>query len=227
MGLDAVELVIVIEDEFQIVLSDEEAGKCETPNLLTDLVYSKLRQSEPEVCPSIHGFYVVRKVLTEQLNIPRRKIKLETNLTELIDKKDRALLWKRLLSTLSSGERIYAPLEKPRWIKISILISSLIVFALFLSITESVLFSILAAIFNSMVLNTATLWFQSEFPKNFHTVKDLIRIVSTLETKVWKREQVYNRVKMLVTEQLDVNAENVLPDSHFVNDLGMDQSETV
>jgi acyl carrier protein len=66
------------------------------------------------------------------------------------------------------------------------------------------------------------LWFQSEFPNNFQTVKDLIRIVSTLETKVWKREQVYNRVKMLVIEQLGVKAEKVLPDSHFIKDLGMD-----
>jgi acyl carrier protein len=221
MGLDAVELVIVIEDEFQIVLSDEEAFKCETPNLLTDLVYSKLRQSESGVCPPMHGFYIIRKTLMEQLSIPREKIKPETKLVELIDKKDRVLLWKRLLSTLSTGQTIYAPLEKPRWIAISIFISSLIVFALFLFITESIIFSILAAIFNSMILNAATLWFQAEFPKNFQTVKDLIPIVSTLETKVWKREQVYNRVRMLVVEQLGVKPESVLPDSHFIKDLGM------
>ena len=221
MGLDAVELVIVVEDEFQIVISDEEAFKCETPNLLTDLVYSKLRQSESDVCPSMHGFYIVRKILMEQLTIPRKKIKPETPLIELINKTNRELLWKRLLSTLSTGETIYAPLEKPRWIKVVILISSLIVFVLFLSITESAIFAILAAIFNSMILNTATLWFQAEFPKNFQTVTDLIRVVSTLETKVWNREQVFNRVKMLIVEQLGVKAEKVLPDSHFINDLGM------
>jgi acyl carrier protein len=222
MGLDAVDLIISIEDEFQIVISDEEAFKCETPNLLTDLVYSKLRQSELDACPSMHGFYIVRKILMEQLTIPREKIKPETPLTELINKTNRDLLWKRLLSTLSMGEAIHAPLEKPRWIKIVILISSLIVFVLFLSITESAVFAILAAIFNSMILNTATLWFQSEFPKNFQTVKDLIRIVTTLETKVWKREQVYNRVKMLVAEQLGLKDEDISPDSHFIKDLGMD-----
>ena len=222
MGLDTVELVIVVEDEFQIVITDEEAFKCETPNLLTDLVYSKLRQSESDVCPSMHGFYLVRKILMEQLSIPREQIKPETKLTELIAKKDRALLWKKLLSTLSTGETIHAPFEKPRSIKIAILVSSLIVFTLFLSITESAIFAILAAIFNSMILTTTTLWFQAEFPKNFQTVKDLIRIVGTLETKVWKREQVFNRVKMLVIEQLGVKAEDVLPDSHFIKDLGMD-----
>lgn len=222
MELDAVELVIVIEDEFQIVLSDEEAFKCETPNLLTDLVYSKLIKSDSGVCPSMHGFYIVRKILREQLDHSREQIKPETKLTDLIDKKDRALHWNRLLSTISNGETIHAPLQKPRWIKISIPISSLIVLALFHSITESIIFSFLAAIFNSMILNTATLWFKTEFPKNFQTVKDLIHIVSTLDTKVWQREQVYNRVKMLVIEQLGVKDENVLPDSHFIRDLGMD-----
>ncbi|PHS24982.1 MAG: hypothetical protein COA83_06885 [Methylophaga sp.] len=221
MGLDAVALVIVIEDEFQIAISDEEAFKCETPNLLTDLVYSKLRKSESDVCPSMHGFYIVRKVLREQLNLPREKIKPETKLTDLIDKKDRALHWNRLLSTISNGETIHAPLQKPRWITIAILTSSVIVFMIFLSITESLIFSFFAAFFNSMILNPATLWFKTEFPKNFQTVKDLIGIAGTLDTKVWQREQVYNRVKMLVIEQLGVKDENILPNSHFIRDLGM------
>ncbi len=222
MGLDAVEFIIVIEDEFQIVISDEEAFKCETPQLLTDLIYSKLRQSETDVCPSMHGFYVVRKILQEQLNIPREKIKPETNLADLINKADRTIVWQRLLLTISTGKIISAPLEKPRWITLSIVISSLLVFMICLAITESILLSFLTALFNSWVLGVATTFFKTEFPKNFLTVKDLIRIVSTLETTIWTRDQVYNRIKMLVAEQLGVKAEDILPNSHFIKDLGMD-----
>jgi hypothetical protein len=86
MGLDAVELLLAIEEEFQITLTDDEAFKSETPNLLTDKVYSKLRKSKQEICPSKHGFFVVRKILIAQ-GIPREKIKPETMLDEIINKK--------------------------------------------------------------------------------------------------------------------------------------------
>lgn len=222
MGLDSVELVIVIEDEFQIALSDEEAFKCETPNLLTDLVYSKLRKSESDPCPSMHGFYIVRKILREQFNIARERIRPETKLTDLLSKTNRIVIWDKLIASLSNGQTIYAPLEKPRWIKIAILLSSLIIFALCFFIAESAFLAFFVACFNSIILNVAALSFKTELPKNFLTVQDLTRIIGTLDTKVWKRDQVYNRVKMLVVEQLGVQAEQVLPDSHFIRDLGMD-----
>lgn len=42
MGLDGVELVLAVEHEFQIIITDEEAVRVTTPAKLTDLVYSKL-----------------------------------------------------------------------------------------------------------------------------------------------------------------------------------------
>jgi len=221
MGLDAVELIIVIEDEFQIALSDEEAFKCETPNLLTDLVYSKLRKSPSEPCPAMHGFYIVRKILTEQFTIPRAAIKPDTKLTDLFNKPSLIVIWQKLLATLSNGNTINAPLEKPPWIKISIFVSSLIVFATALLLTDSAILAFFVACFNSIILSVATLSLKTELPKNFHTVKDLIPIVSTLDTRVWTREQVYNRVKILVIEQLGIDADKVLADTHFITDLGM------
>lgn len=222
MGLNSVELIIVIEDEFQIALSDEEAFKCETPNLLTDLVYSKLRKSESDTCPSMHSFYIVRKVLREQFNIARERIRPETRLADLFSKKNRIVIWDKLLLSLSNGQTIPIPLEKPQWVKTAILLSSLTIFALCFFIAESAFLAFFVACFNSIILNVAALSVQTEFPKNFVTVQDLTRIVGTLDTKVWKREQVYNRVKMLVVEQLGVQSEHVLPDSHFIHDLGMD-----
>ena len=36
MGLDGVELVMEVEDEFEIAITNEEAEKCETPGQLTE-----------------------------------------------------------------------------------------------------------------------------------------------------------------------------------------------
>ena len=67
----------------------------------------------------------------------------------------------------------------------------------------------------------ATSVFRIEFPRKFYFVKDLVRIVSTLDEAVWNKNEVYSRVKKLVVDQLGVKENNVHPNSHFIDDLGM------
>ena len=69
MGLDAVELLLWIEDEFKIAIADEEAADCRNAGDLTNLVYSKLKKDEDEVCLCQRGFYLVRRVLIERLHV--------------------------------------------------------------------------------------------------------------------------------------------------------------
>ena len=125
MGLDGVELVLATEEEFQIAISDEEAVKCETPGMLADLVYSKLRKSKNEICPSMHGFYVVRKKMMDYFSLPREKIRPDSKLDELIEKKNRRKIWKDFLRTLSDGKTMYAPLSRPGWVMILVVVVTL------------------------------------------------------------------------------------------------------
>ena len=48
MGLDMVEIVMDIENEFRVALSNEEATKCITPRILPDVVLSKVRQTNDQ-----------------------------------------------------------------------------------------------------------------------------------------------------------------------------------
>lgn len=53
MGLDAVELVMAIEEEFQIAISDSEAAECPTVQELVEVILSRVRQTgKPHVLPS-------------------------------------------------------------------------------------------------------------------------------------------------------------------------------
>ena len=83
-----------------------------------------------------------------------------------------------------------------------------------MSVAFSFIFAIILIIFTSS--------FRKEFPSNFQTVKDLIRIVGSLDTRIWNREEVYERVKEIIVDQFDGNEEDVLPNSHFINDLGLE-----
>lgn len=222
MGLDAVELIIEIEDEFQISISDEEAFKCETPNLLTDLVYSRLRKSTSEVCPSMRGFYIVKKVLIEQLDIPERRIKPETKLDDIINKENRVSIWKNLLSTISNGSTIHAPLERPSRVTNSILASTILVFLLLIFAMKEFISPFILTCFFHIILNASTKSLCTEFPNKFLLVKDLTRIISTLETKVLSRDEVYDLVKDIIIDQLGIKEDKIQPDSHFIKDLGID-----
>lgn len=221
MGLDTVELVLATEEEFQIVISNEEAEKCTTPNLLTDLVYSKLRKSVDEVCPSMHGFYVVRQAILKHIDIPREKIKLETRLDKLIHKNERNKNWKNLLHLISNGQSVHAPLARPRWVKVLMSMLIAITFLFSLIETEGGVLALIATLLVWLILSIFTLPLKKEFPPNFQVVKDLIGIIGSLDNQQWSREKVYNRAVTLVSMQTGIKEKDIFPDSHFINDLGM------
>lgn len=221
MGLDGVELLLATEEEFQIAISDEEAVKCETPGMLTDLVYSKLRKSIHETCPSMHGFYVVRKKMMEYFSLPREKIRPDSKLDDLIYKKNRKNTWKDFLRTLSDGKTMYAPLSKPKWVMVLMVAASFLIFVITYFKTNIGYLSFIVSIITLAIIQAATSGLKVEFPSNLSLVRDLTRIVSTLDTTVWEKEDVYNRVKKIVVDQLGVKESDVYPNSHFIDDLGM------
>jgi len=74
MGLDALELVIAVEDEFKIALSNEETSRVQTVSDLVELVFSRLRQDKSQPCPSQHCFYVIRRNVIDAWGVERSRI---------------------------------------------------------------------------------------------------------------------------------------------------------
>lgn len=222
MGLDGVELLLAIEEEFQITLSDEEAYECTTPDRVTSLVFSKLRKSVQEPCPSMYGFYVLRKALMEYFSLPREKIKPELRLEDIFSRKDRLFIWKKFLKYLSSGKTLYAPLTRPIWVVRLMYMLLVITFIACLLELENVALALIFTFFVGVIYHAGTSFLAIEFPNNISTVGDLTRLIATSDTSIWKRDEVYKTVKKLVSEQLGVREELIKPDSHFIHDLGMD-----
>lgn len=222
MGLEGVELIMAVEYEFELVISDEDAGNIQTPGELTDLVYSKLRQSESDPCQSQHAFYIVRKAMTEILGITKNKIKPNSNLNTLIHTNDRKKNFQEIISSISSGKTIYAELVRPTEIKL--LIYFLITTAFFiiqLCTDLDILLNIIISFIFWAALFVLTSLFRSEFPKDFYTVKDLTRIIGSSQSKVWSRDELWEKIKAIIVDQLGVLPEEVLPDADFIDDLGV------
>ena len=158
----------------------------------------------------------------EYFSLPRDKIRPESMLDAMITRNNRRVIWRDFLKVLSGGKTMYAPLIRPKWLNNVLYVASLIAFVGVYIETESFSLSLILAFVFGASFHAITTFLAIEFPKDFNSVKDLTRIVATLDAAVWGRDDVYRRVKVLVAEQLGVREGDIKPNSHFVNDLGMD-----
>ena len=223
MGLDGVEMLMAIEEEFQIVITEEEVYHCTTPKKMCAVIWSKLRQSKKTPCPSQHGFYLVRKAILKNTEVERKDLTPKMELNRVLPKKDRKEKWRKIINEITHGESIWAPLERSKVLKISMWVTAIFLvfpfilyktfYDLFLAFFGTILFSILMVI--------GTIWAKTEFPKKFSTVGDLAKIVCSFDNTVWTEEETYQKLKRIISEQLGVSIEDIHPDSHFVDDLGV------
>lgn len=112
MGLDAVELIMRIEEEFSIELPDAELVSVRTVDDLYQLILRRL-DTQPS-CLSSKAFYRVRKSLVQCLNLPRRAIRPSTPLDPLLPRSSLHQHWQEISN--HSG-LILPPLKRRRrWI---------------------------------------------------------------------------------------------------------------
>ena len=94
MGLDSVEIVIVVEETFGISIEDAEASEVTTPADLISLVQRAVSsKSILRPCLSQRAFHVVRKNISRITNVSKRSINLKTRINSLFPKPDRSKLW--------------------------------------------------------------------------------------------------------------------------------------
>jgi acyl carrier protein len=94
MGLDTVELVMRIEEEFSIDLPDAELENVRTVGDLYQVVLDKL-ETTPS-CLSSKAFYRVRRALVECLNLSRRVVRPSTLLDSLMPRASLIQHWQKI-----------------------------------------------------------------------------------------------------------------------------------
>jgi hypothetical protein len=71
MGLDGVELLLAVEDAFQIHIEDHEAGGVYTVGDLYNLVVTKLQGQDSKRCLTSAAFYRTRRGIMDTLGVDR------------------------------------------------------------------------------------------------------------------------------------------------------------
>ena len=242
MGLDGVEMVMKVEETFDIVIEDSEAEKTVTPSLLIELVMSKVGRTNHAACLTQRAFHRLRASLMSRSGFKRNQIRLETLLASLFPRSSRKERIREIMTVINLRKEI--ELVRPAWVRHLILSTVFLggvataVFFVWHPISST--FTVINLVFMSPAVPAvffivifgwlaffATRRMRVEFRPSMTTVGHLSRWIVANGPDVvrappgqWSREQVSEHVRQIVIDTLGCEKE-YREDAHFVKDLGM------
>jgi acyl carrier protein len=234
MGLDAVEIIMEVEDAFDVHIPDDKATEIVTVGDLYDYIIELKRDavSPRNVCLSAATFYRIRRAVCAELGLTSRSVRPRTTLDSTLPKMRRRSFWTELQTAID----LKLPrLARPKWI---------VAIAAGLSIAASTWIGFLVsrewghnaavAAFMVTVFGTGLLAeiitspFRTQFRPAFSTYRGLSHVVlaynyATLSQQFnsWNPTDVWEAIKVIIVEQLGVRPEIVTRNARFVDDLGM------
>lgn len=226
MGLDAVELLIAFEEEFEISISDEDAQAMTTPDQVTDYLFMRQhgqnqQMSSPSYpCMSQQMFHQLRTVFMQEFGIERHRIRPQSSVRNLLGHDIRAQ-WKRLDLAIGGGG--LPGLDCSRPIKGFIAsVFPIILIWLLMAGAHPVLAAVLALVSWGIAWVIATEKLADQIPQSLATIGNIVPYVVQPDKLNWSRQQILHRVIVITSRQLGIPIEKIRPDHHFVKDLGMD-----
>jgi acyl carrier protein len=231
MGLDSVELIMAVEEAFDVEIADAEAEQVRTVGQMYALIVSKLAPSRSQRCMSSVLLYRTRRALIGLHDLPRRSVAPSTPMDRLLPARRRREHWRDL------GYVLGAPLPElelsPRT---SRLLSLLNLAVLFSCLTAFRLYSLpfaagylVACLYLLRAARRAAASFAVQLPADCATVGGTVKAILRRNyaeplpgRRNWHPNEVWETLRRVVVDQLDVPPETVTPDADFVHDLGAD-----
>jgi acyl carrier protein len=241
MGLDAVEIVMKVEETFDIAIEDCEAEKILTPHALIELVMSKVGRTDRAVCLTQRAFHRFRASLIRNAGFKREQIKPDVLMTQLFVPEIRKTLLLQLLNDI--GLSATPEFVRPRWVvnlavgfSIGVGIFTGIVllhappssnFVINLIVVSPFLSGFFAALFTGWLATQFTRILCNDFKPALATVGDFSRWIVAHGPNVvgappgqWSREQVEIKIREIVIDALGCE-KDYREDANFLKDLGL------
>lgn len=232
MGLDTVELVLEIEQAFEISIPDQEAERIRTVGELTEYVWRKVGPPQNEdACPTSRAFFQLRRALIPLTGASRRNIRPRSRTDAFFPPATRLKQWRALrkalpgLPDLDFGDAALTRYQR------AILAGGAVGAALGLgtgafSVPTAFLGTILGGVIGVMCAHAlADPFLQASerfIPAECATLRGMARMLAASGPNPRTRELVELRVRRIVADFLGAKLEEVRPESRFVEDLGAD-----
>lgn len=243
MGLDAVELVMAVEDEFGVRFDDENFPQMRTVGEMERVVVAQLAAQHAVddfgTCRCVPTFCRVRRTLMKLFDVPRNSIRVATQLEELVPRANRRNQWARLWQEFGqvppelqfSARLQFALLAMTLIMAVSL--AAVVIFWTMGTPNADIAANVIAA---SVALTAVSMCVLLALGKRFTvrvpeycTVGDIvIRLTSpTLHNDGaslgrWSRDDVWRRIQAIISEQLNIPLEEITREASFVDDLRVD-----
>ena len=232
MGLDTVELVMDVEESFDIEIPDDDAQQIVTVGDLFEFIKSKTDLAPAGTCLTAATFYDIRRAFQES-GIDER-FGPSTPLGEVAPKRRRRSFW----ADLSLAADLKFPqLVRPSWV-VCLNVLATLAASLLVSITVSggdesgmiFVFALIGCLFVfGWISALITQPFATQFASDFNTFRGLSERVLALNAVAQKNKHgpmgandIWVALRNLIVNQLGVDADEVTPTASFIKDLGCD-----
>jgi acyl carrier protein len=215
---------MAVEEEFDLTISNADAGRCRTP---ADLIAVVARQvmakqtlaTDHPSCRSQAAFHRLRRSLRSVLGIPRDAIKLDAPIDWLIPPTERRQTWEKL--RMDVGSRRWPALERPGWLVAALWGLALAAGGFGWNLGGPTIAVLLAA-FTGFLATQLSRPFAYCLPEGHQTVRSLVHYVPASADRGWTRAVIADRIREITIEQLSLDPAIYREDADFVRDLGMD-----
>lgn len=231
MGLDIVELVMAVEEEFQVDV-DECFGDLRTVGdfhqFLCESLLSAEQQNRESSCPSFPAFFATRDALLGLTEAEVRDIRPSATLGNLILPQQRRQIWDQLEQ--DTGIRLPA-LHLSEGMLLNVLCTAgiaLVGTASFFMTRlggEAMPSIVVSSLLIPMFAFFASRPWAVALPESCHTVGDIVRRArpprypSQRPEWIGDSEEIWLKLVAIVSDQLDVPIQDISRDSKFVEDL--------
>jgi len=226
MGLDAVELLMEVEETFGIELPDSEAEGFLTPGLLIEAILRKVQTTEQSGCLSRRAFYTLRRILMQEFHCQRKQVTPDTPLESLVPRPTRLASWARMKELLPTNR--WPALQRSRRVEAVLFVVFVTGAAGFVFAGFSLMPALLLAIVPWGLARAATIPLCTEFPNSCRTAGQLAHFLVAHAPKLfepagraWTRSEVAEAVRRITIEQLGLKPGQYREDARFVQDLGV------
>ena len=229
MGLALVELIMTVEDTFGFSIPDEDAPNLNTMGNLHEYVLAHRFPQDRKACLSSVTFYKIRRALMSVLKLPRKDVRVSTELSTIIHG-HRRRVWRAIEQT--TGLRL-PQLRRPTWVTATAVLATIALAVAMPTLLSLPPFggAVLVAILTAFVLGYSLVWLTAPLALQFQldctTVGQLAtatlarnyRAIVEESAKVASDAEVWNILCSIVAEQLGARSADLTKQTDFVKDL--------
>ena len=233
MGLDSIEILMKVEETFEINIPDNEAEKIITVGDFHNLVWQYLDGRYSSRCKSQALFYKLRQSIFDTLQIPKNEFQLNSSLNNIFPKEKR----REVYFNFSANTSLELPkLRLPKswglflnifgWtmiaggLGISLYAIKFLNYGLFILIIP--LTSIFLTTYLSTILNTKRIIIKPDLVKEFTQEVLTINYKKLIKENGANRKDVESVINHIIAEKAGLELQEVTPEKKIHNDLGVD-----